>query len=110
MLAQMALAASALRMPDGSAACVVWRQQVGTFVTMYGQKVHIGIEGQSDYGGILANGRSIQIEGKSPIGRLSPAQERWRAMVIRMGGLYVLARRPGDVTDAVTAELRRAAK
>ena len=88
-------------MPDGSPACVLWRQHAGVFTAASGHTVRVGIEGQADLGGVLANGRCIQIEVKSPSGRIRPAQERWAAMCRRMNVLYVLARSVDDVTSVI---------
>lgn len=106
ILREIMLAVSALRMPDGSAACVLWRQQVGTFIGPSGHPVKVGIEGQSDLGGVLATGRAVQIEVKTPVGRLRDGQVRWASMVRRMNGLYVTARCAEDATAAIREALR----
>ena len=91
ILREIMLALSALRRPDGSAVCVVWRQTVGTFLGPSGCPVRVGIEGQADIGGVLYTGR------------LSEAQERWGAMVVRMGGLWLVARSADEAVAAVRA-------
>jgi len=101
LLRQILLAASAVRMPDGSPACVLWRQQCGLFTGPTGNVVKIGIEGQADLGGVLANGRAVQVEVKSPAGRLRDGQVRWAAMARRMNVLYLVARSVDDVTSAI---------
>lgn len=106
LLREILLAVSRIRMPNGSAACVLWRQQVGVFETRDGRTVKVGVEGQADLGGLLANGRAIQVEVKSPTGRLRDQQAKWREMVLRMGGVYVLARRVEDVTDAIRGAVK----
>lgn len=101
VLRQILLACSRMRRPDGSAVCVLWRQQVGTFRAPAGHAVKIGIEGQADIGGVLYTGRAIQIEVKSARGRMREAQARWAEMCRQMGVLYVLARSVDDVTRAI---------
>lgn len=101
LVRQILLAASAIRMPDGSPACVLFRQQVGNFVARSGYSVKVGIEGQADLGGFLRGGRAIQIEVKTPTGRLRDGQVRWAAMAERMGVLYLVARSVEDVTKAI---------
>ena len=55
--------------------------------------VTYGVEGQTDISGILApTGRAVGIEVKAADGRTSPAQDRWREMFVRQGGIYVLAK------------------
>lgn len=101
ILREIMLALSSLRFPDGAPMCVVWRQQVGTFMGPSGHPVKVGLEGQADLGGVLSTGRMLQIEVKAENGRLSEAQERWGAMVQRMNGLWLVARSADDAVRAV---------
>lgn len=105
ILREIMLALSATRLPDGSPSCIVWRQQVGTFVGPSGHPVKVGLEGQADLGGVLANGRLLQVEVKAENGRLSEAQERWGAMVQRMNGLWLVARSADEAVRAVRKAL-----
>jgi hypothetical protein len=55
--------------------------------------VTYGVEGQTDIMGVLApRGRAVGIEVKAEDGRTSPAQDRWRDMIVKHGGIYVLAK------------------
>ena len=106
LLREIMLAVSAIRRPDGSPVCVLWRQHCGVFLAMTGKHpTRIGIEGQADIGGVLCNGRAVQVEVKSPIGRLREGQVRWATMCQSMGVLYVLARSVEDVTGAIREAL-----
>ncbi len=78
----------------------MWRSNVG--VARIGRRVvRFGIPGQADLTGILPGGRRLEVEVKSPHGRQSPQQRAFQRMIERFGGLYVLARSPDDVRDAL---------
>jgi hypothetical protein len=74
-----------------------WRSNTGAAMSPTGHLTRFGVKGQSDISGILAGGRFLQIEVKTPTGRLSPEQERWGAMITRFGGLFIVARCVEDV-------------
>jgi len=106
ILAQTRLALSRLRTPDNKRACVCWRQAVGSFRHLYNDgTIKVGVEGMADIGGVLSDGRCLQVETKTATGRLREAQVAWREMTISMGGLYVLARSPEDACRAVLEAL-----
>lgn len=93
ILRETLLTLSALKLPDGRRACLVYRQQVGKFRTLFGDGVvPVGVEGMADIGGILADGRALQIECKSSEGSLTEAQRNWRRTVLSFGGVHVVAR------------------
>ena len=78
----------------------LWRANSG--VARIGTRVvRFGVPGQADLTGILAGGRRLEIEVKSPTGRQSADQKNYQAMITQMGGLYVLARCVGDVEAAL---------
>jgi hypothetical protein len=81
----------------------IWRQNTGA-ATFGGQTVRFGIPGQADLTGLLSDGRRLEIEVKSPIGRQSPEQQQYQRIIERFGGVYILARSVADVADG----LRRA--
>jgi len=67
-----------------------------------GRVIRFGIPGQADISGILApSGQRIEIECKSKTGRLTQEQVAWRDMILRHGGLYILARSLDDVAAAL---------
>lgn len=78
------------RYPD----VTIWRRTVGTFRTMDGNRiVRVGIPGEGDLGGVLGpNGRAFWIEMKAAKGEQRKSQERFQAMVLRRGGIYIVSR------------------
>lgn len=60
------------------------------------------IPGASDLIG-CAGGRFVAVEVKSATGRVSEPQRVYRAAVERAGGVYVIAREPGDALAALAA-------
>ena len=109
IMREIELALSALRRPDGSPVCIVWRQHVGKVMSQSGHVTTIGVEGQADLGGVLFTGRCLQIEVKSETGRLREGQERWGAAMRRMNALWMVARSAEEAVAAVLSELQRAA-
>lgn len=64
-------------------------------------RITYGLVGSSDLIGLLPTGKFLGIEVKTPTGRLSPEQKRFAAMVRRQGGVYIEARSPQDVREAL---------
>ena len=67
----------------------------GTFTTFSGKPISAGSDGQADIRGILTIngvGVAIEIEVKTGSGILNKDQKLWRAMVVAMGGIYIVAR------------------
>lgn len=82
-----------------------WRNNVGAMRGANGRVVRFGLPGSADIMGVLqvvalgprvGEGRRVgvfvAIELKSATGRMTPDQERFRAMVLHLGGVYILAR------------------
>lgn len=105
IMREIELALSALRRPDGSPLCIVWRQHVGKVMSQSGHITTIGVEGQADLGGVLCNGRCLQIEVKSETGRLREGQERWGTAMQRMNALWLVARSADEAVAAVRGAL-----
>lgn len=81
----------------------IWTRQVGFD---YMRKIKFGVEGEADLQGIIApTGRMLSIECKTGKGKLNAAQKRWRAMVLKFGGLYIEARSLQQVIDEVEKAL-----
>ena len=59
-----------------------------------------GRKGSADITGILPDGRRLEIEVKSKIGRLSKHQKAFRQMILDSEGFYMIARSVWDVFDA----------
>ena len=70
-----------------------WIANVGVAVPL-GRKrpMRFGIAGQADITGILRDGRRLEIEIKTGNARRSSNQRAYASMIVRMGGLYVVAR------------------
>ncbi len=78
----------------------LWRANTGAARTASGALVRFGTPGQADIMGIIAPaGRLLEV--KTATGRQSDAQRRWGAMILKFGGLYVLARSTDDVRRAL---------
>lgn len=80
----------------------VWRSNTGA-ATYRGQRVSFGVPGAADITGILPDGRRIEIEVKSAVGRQSDAQCAYQVMITKFNGIYILARSVADVTEALRA-------
>lgn len=50
------------------------------------------VEGSSDYIGIYRGGWWVGVEFKTAVGRQSPEQKTWEALVRRQGGIYRIVR------------------
>lgn len=84
----------------------VWPQINGLFRKLYSEeKVKIGVNGMADIGGLLMLeekmydwrkgepiGLRLEIECKTGGGKLSKEQIRYRDMITRFGGIYIVAR------------------
>ncbi len=70
---------------------VCWRQNTGS-VRIGRRFVVFGHRGAADITGILRDGRRVEIECKSTIGRQSKHQKDFEKMIRRMGGVYILCR------------------
>ena len=82
----------------------LWRQNTGA--ARVGRRfVRFGVPGQADLTGILRGGRRLEIEIKSPIGRQTPDQRAFQALIERFGGVYALARTVEDVCRAIGDDL-----
>lgn len=90
----------ALNHPEG----VFWRNSCGfdpTNRVRYG----VGSPGGSDLIGVF-RGKAVFAEVKTPTGRLSPDQIRFKTLIESKGGLYVVLRSVEDATRLL-AELDR---
>jgi len=86
------LQAEILRVLGGRPDVRLWRANTGAAQeSVSGRLIRFGIPGQADLSGLLAGGRRLEIEVKGPRGQLSPAQQRFGAMITRFGGIYVVA-------------------
>lgn len=57
------------------------------------ENIRVGIPGQCDLWGFVApRGRLLEIEVKTGKATLSNVQEKWRDLIVKFGGIYILAR------------------
>ena len=76
----------------------LWKQASGVALTMDGKrKFRFGVKGWADIGGIRSDGVVVQIECKTGAAVQSKSQTNWQAMIERMGGVYIVARKVSDV-------------
>ena len=77
---------------------IVDRRQVGEFVEG-GRRIKIGVVGVGDISGMLRGGAYFEIECKTEIGKLTPAQKERIHRILDGGGIAGVAR---SVEDALT--------
>lgn len=75
-----------------------WRNNSGVGKTDYGARISFGCPGSGDILGVF-KGRPIAIEVKTETGRQSQAQKTWQQSWEACGGIYILARSPGEVWE-----------
>lgn len=79
-----------------------WRSSTGVARAIDDDRImRFGVNGQADISGILADGTRLEIEVKNKCGRQSEEQRNFQAMILSMGGLYILARSPDDVRRGI---------
>lgn len=84
--------------------CIVHRANVGTFFTLDGRKVHIGIEGHSDLYGHRPDGKIFYIEVKTPDGRLAPKQANFLSEMKKSGAIAGVAHNEQEAIALVFKE------
>jgi len=83
----------------------VWRNNSGA-VKVGNRFIRFGVSGQGDISGILNGGRRLEIEVKSQKGRQSKDQKNFEVMIMKFGGLYLLARDYKFVKKSIEIALR----
>lgn len=86
----------------------LWRQNSGLLWAPDGnggvRRVRAAVPGAPDLAGLLAPaGTYLGIECKTAVGRQSPEQRAFEAMLTKFGGIYILARSVSDVDAALAA-------
>ena len=71
---------------------IVRRNNVGTFLTLNGTPIAIGLPGESDLTLFMRGGRTYFIEIKTPTGRQSARQKHFQSIVEEMGFRYIIMR------------------
>lgn len=80
-----------------------WRQNTGVFRSFDGREIiRQGIPGMADIGGMIG-GLAVQVEVKTPTGKLSKEQIRWQRAVEKAGGVFICGRSPAGVLASLTA-------
>jgi hypothetical protein len=78
--------------------------RANTGMARYGDMVvRYGVPGQADITGILPDGRRLEIECKTLVGRLSKQQQAFQRMIERFNGLYLVARSAADALSQLQA-------
>lgn len=82
-----------IEIPKRFPGCRVWRANVAAVRTSNGGFMRAGVPGQADLSGVAdGSGRRIEIEIKIGPDRMSPKQIAWRDMILKAGGIHVVAR------------------
>jgi hypothetical protein len=85
-----------------------WRNNTGALKDENGRLVRFGLTGSGDITGILLrDGRRLEIEVKTAIGKQKPAQVSFQEMISSGNGVYILAR---SVEEAMTGVAEALAK
>ena len=84
-----------------SRAGIVRRNNVGTFLTMYGTPISIGLPGEPDLTLFCRGGKTYFIEIKTPTGKQSKQQKRFQQAVERLGFEYIIMRSLDDVREFI---------
>jgi hypothetical protein len=79
----------------------LWRSQPLVARTREGRVVRALPKGHPDLSGILAGGRAVFLEVKTPTGKLSKEQLAFGAMALRFGAAYAVVRSLDDVAVAL---------
>lgn len=78
----------------------LWRRNVGFFKVLRDdgtvQPVKFGVRGEADLDGILRDGRRLAVETKTPGDRMNADQQAFREMILRFGGVHIVARSVDD--------------
>jgi len=79
---------------------MMWRNNTGMIKSADGRFVRFGQPGSPDLIAI-ANGKFVGLEVKTPKGRVSPVQRKWRAACEAAGGRYAVVRSAHDAWAAI---------
>lgn len=84
-----------------SKAGIVRRNNVGTFLTLGGNPIVIGLPGEADLTLFQRSGKTVFIEVKTPTGRQSKQQRAFQKRVEELGFEYIIARNLEDIKRLV---------
>ena len=95
-----------LEIPKRFPGARVWRAGVLVGRTLDGKRiVRAGLPGSADISGIVPGGRRIEVEVKFGKDRMSEIQIAFRAMILRAGGIHVIAREIEQAMRDLEAQL-----
>ena len=80
---------------------IVRRNNVGTFLTVNGNPIVIGLPGEADLTLFQRGGKTIFIEVKTQTGRQSKQQRAFQKRVEELGFEYIIARNLEDIKKFV---------
>ena len=90
--------------------CRIWRHETGLAYWPDGTPVRIGLPGSGDLIGVLADGRFLSLEVKTPTGRQTQQQQKFQKMVELFNGVYILAQSAEQAEELVRKALDKQAK
>lgn len=85
-----------------SGLCKCWSQPTGA-AYRDGELIHYGIKGSADISGILTDGRRLEVEIKTGRAVQQKNQETFERMILKMGGVYFVARSVEDALQKLKA-------
>lgn len=84
-----------------SKAGIVRRNNVGTFLTVNGNPINIGLPGEADLTLFQRGGKTVFIEVKTPTGRQSKQQRAFQKRVEELGFKYKIVRSLDDAKNLI---------
>ena len=84
-----------------SKAGIVRRNNVGTFLTINGNPINIGLPGEADLTLFQRGGKTVFIEVKTPTGRQSKQQRAFQKRVEELGFEYKIVRSLDDAKNLI---------
>ena len=80
---------------------IVRRNNVGTFLTVYGKPISIGLPGEADLTLFAKGGKTVFIEIKTVKGRQSRQQKRFQQAVEKLGFSYIIMKSVDDAKKLI---------
>lgn len=78
----------------------IWQNSTGS-VFKHNRKISFGLKGSADIIGITNHGKFLAIEVKTGQAEQTSHQKNFQKMIIKFGGIYILARSVQDVYDVL---------
>lgn len=82
--------------------CRCWKQETGA-AYREGELIHYGLKGSADISGIMRDGRRLEVEVKTGKAVQQENQKAFEAMILKMGGVYFVARSVSNALDLLQA-------